>query len=89
MLMFIGMVLVGSAIGDGDDRFPRQGPIRQILRPLLGRPIFQGGRQPLFGGRQPFLGGGGAPIQGGGVVPQGGGKVHQIIEINNQVSCII
>lgn len=81
MLMLIGMVLVGLAVGDDDDRIRRQGPIRQLLRPLLGnRPIFQQGRQPfLGGGGAPFQGGGGAPFQGGGAVPiQGGGKVHQI-----------
>lgn len=61
------LLMIGSTLADGDDGFRRgrQGPIRQILRPLLGRPIFQG--------RQPFLGGGGAPIQGGGVPIQGGG----------------
>lgn len=70
MLALVGAVLIGPAVSDDDDRrflFARQhrpGPIRQFLRPLIGRPLIGGGRIPIQGG--------GIPIQGGGIPIQGG-----------------
>ena len=55
ILMILSVILIGSALADEApvplSRHRRQqGPIRQLLRPLLGRPIFNQGVVPIRGG---------------------------------------